>query len=227
MAGQTRDLDLLIVADSPDRQDLRALLDLFGRVLGTDVPYLLLTYGARRVDQASTCGNCLNKPFLADDLISHVRQVLGEEGPRSDAREAGEVSSQEAPARGTRVLLAEDNGIAGKVVTALLAKQGCEVTLVTDGEQALSHARAEPFAMALFDLRMPKLDGIELTRALRAGEEPGERLPIIALTANAAEDVKSKCLEAGMDDFLGKPVNPQELKVIVERYAIATEDARS
>ena len=219
MTGQTPKLDLLIVADSPDREDLPALLDLFRRVLGSNAPHLLLTYGARRADQQPIPGHYLNKPFLAEDLVSQVRQILGRERPRSERQQEVAASPQPTPVNGLRILLAEDNVIAGKVVRTLLEKQGCEVTLVSDGEQALSRARAETFALALIDVRMPKLDGIELTRAYRSSEEPGERLPIVALTANASEDVKTQCLEAGMDDFLGKPVNPQELSAMVERYA--------
>jgi len=65
---------------------------------------------------------------------------------------------------------------------------------------------------------MPKLDGIALIRAFRSSEGQGTRLPILALTANASEEVKHQCLEAGMDDFLSKPVNPRELSTMVERY---------
>jgi CheY-like chemotaxis protein len=72
--------------------------------------------------------------------------------------------------------------------------------------------------MALVDIRMPLLDGVELTQAYRSTEKPGSRLPITALSANAAEDVKAECLDAGMDDFLGKPVNPKALSEMVGRY---------
>jgi two-component system sensor histidine kinase RpfC len=69
---------------------------------------------------------------------------------------------------------------------------------------------------------MPKLDGIEFTRAYRNTEAPGDHLPIIALTANAAEDAKVQCQEAGMDAFLAKPVRPQELTEMVHRFAVKT-----
>lgn len=114
--------------------------------------------------------------------------------------------------------MAEDNAIAGKVVKTLLEKQGHEVILVGDGEQALNRIRAEPFALALVDVQLPGLDGIGLTRALRSSPEPRGRLPIIALTANASEEVKRRCLDAGMDEFLSKPVTPRDLKAMVEHY---------
>lgn len=98
----------------------------------------------------------------------------------------------------------------------MLEKQGHEVILVGDGEQALSRIQAGP--LAVVDVRMPELDGIALTRAVRASEGVGVRLPIVGLTANASQEVENECLAAGMDAFLTKPVNPQELTAMVERY---------
>jgi len=222
MTDRIRRLDLLIVADSPDRQDLPTVLDLFRRVLSAEVPYLLLTYSTRRPDRRIARGNCLSKPFLAEDLVGQVRRILGKERPQSDSQEETKAerkdTRQPVTMHGLRILVAEDNAIAGKVVRVLLEKQGYEVILVDDGEQALSCIRAEPFALALVDVRMPKLDGIALTRAFRSSEGHGARLPIVALTANASEEVKHQCLEAGMDDFLSKPVNPRDLSTMVERY---------
>lgn len=215
MSARTQAVDLLIVADSPGGQDLPALLGLFQRVLGDYVPHLLLTYGARRADQATSCPNCLNKPFLAEDLVNRMFCVLGDDRIELDPRRAPPASARSLD--GVRILVAEDNAIAGRVITALLEKQGCDPTLVRDGEEALATLRGETFAMALLDVHMPKLDGIELTRAYRSEEEPGRHLPIVALTANAAKDIKAECLAAGMDDFLGKPVNPADLSAIVGR----------
>jgi len=219
MAARTQAVDLLILADSPNRQDLAALLDLFLRVLGADVPYLLLTYGARRADRQTPCINCLNKPFLAEDLVRCMLQVLGAECADSDGPKGGVLPVRCAVEQAPRILVAEDNAIAGKVITALLEKLGCAPSLVPDGDQALECARTGDYAMALIDLHMPKLDGIAVARGCREAEEPGTRLPIIALTASAAEDVKARCLAAGMDDFLAKPVTRQELSAIIERYA--------
>jgi polar amino acid transport system substrate-binding protein len=123
-----------------------------------------------------------------------------------------------------RILVAEDNAIAGKVITALLEKLGYAASLITDGKQALARIRMEDYAMALVDLHMPEMDGIALVSAYRADEKPGDRLPIVALTASAEEDVKARCLRAGMDDFLAKPVTQQELSAMVERYVGARRD---
>jgi CheY-like chemotaxis protein len=116
------------------------------------------------------------------------------------------------------VLVAEDNTIAATVIQTLLTQQGALVTLVTDGEEALAAVRRADFDLAFIDLRMPKVDGLDFTRRVRANEEEGQRLPIIALTANAAEDMKDRCLEAGMDAFLTKPVDAEALAQAVRKY---------
>jgi two-component system sensor histidine kinase RpfC len=117
------------------------------------------------------------------------------------------------------VLVAEDNAIAARVITTFLSKMGFEHTRVEDGEQALAEAQTGDYGIAIVDLRMPKMDGIEFTRRFRklAG---GRSMPIVALTANASEDVKQTCLEAGMDGFLSKPVSPELLRQTVERLAL-------
>ncbi|MCB2261486.1 MAG: response regulator [Candidatus Thiosymbion ectosymbiont of Robbea hypermnestra] len=222
-ADQSRRLDLLVLADAPERRDLPTLLDASRRVLGADVPCLLLTYGPRRIEQRTLCGHCLNKPFLAEELIRRVREILGKEDPQVTGAGGSPAGLAQAAARtaarGLRILVAEDNAIAGKVVKVLLERQGHEVILVGDGRQALDRIRAEPLTLALVDVRMPELDGIALTRTVRADEGSGARLPIVGLTANASEEVERQCLEAGMDAFLTKPVNPQDLTAMVARYA--------
>jgi two-component system sensor histidine kinase RpfC len=117
------------------------------------------------------------------------------------------------------VLVAEDNAIAAKVITTFLTKMGFAHTRVEDGEQALAEALDGSYGIAIVDLRMPKVDGVEFTRRYRA-MAPQSSMPIVALTANASEDVKQTCLEAGMDDFLSKPVSPELLRRTVERLAI-------
>jgi two-component system sensor histidine kinase RpfC len=221
--------DLLIIADIPARLDLPALLALLRRVVGAEVPHLFLTYSARRSDEQAECASCLNKPFLAESLVKQVLHVLGHEPPDVQSRPPDpsmpdEALQDKAPIDG-QILLAEDNEIAAKVISTLLGKQGFRVTRVRDGEEALRRAQESSFAVAFIDLRMPKIDGIEFTRARRASESPGEHLPIVALTANAAEDARTQCLAVGMDDFLAKPVKPEELTAIVRRYAAASEPA--
>ncbi|MEA3274544.1 MAG: response regulator [Pseudomonadota bacterium] len=226
MAGQARAADLLIIADSPQRQDLKAVRELFHRVLDADVPCLLLTYSTRRAHRESPGVNCLNKPFLADDLVEHIQRLLGRVGSVASSGEPtvdeprSQDATQKVASEAIRVLVAEDNDIAAKVITTLLEKLGLAVALVRDGQEALERACAEHFFMAFVDLRMPRSDGIEFARIYRSREKSGVHLPIIALTANPAEEIKAQCLDAGMDGFLEKPVKQPELREIVGRYLV-------
>ena len=108
---------------------------------------------------------------------------------------------------GARVLVAEDSKGSQMVVEVLLKKAGCEVRLVDDGAQALKAAGEEMFDVILMDMSMPNMDGIESTRRIRAMEGEGSKTPIIAMTANAFADDRQACMEAGMDDFITKPIS--------------------
>ncbi|HRE19065.1 MAG TPA: response regulator [Rhodocyclaceae bacterium] len=126
----------------------------------------------------------------------------------SGLREAVTTTAQSL--KGARVLVAEDNEINQQVVSEFLKLGGLEVVLASDGEQALQCLRQQPFDVVLMDMMMPRMDGLEATRLLRA-EPRWSRLPVIALTANATPEDRERCLQAGMNDFLTKPIDPNDL----------------
>jgi signal transduction histidine kinase/CheY-like chemotaxis protein len=117
-----------------------------------------------------------------------------------------------------KVLLAEDNSINQKIATALLAKLGCTVRIASDGESALRLWAEDAFDCILMDCQMPKLDGYQASICIRQQESPGKRIPIIALTANAMVGDRQRCLEAGMDDYLTKPLRFDELAKTLESW---------
>ena len=130
--------------------------------------------------------------------------------------------TQRAP-RPQRILVAEDNGTNQIVVKGMLKLIGyTNVKVVEDGQQALDAVHAEPFDAILMDCRMPVMDGYEATARLRAG---GWRLPIIALTANVSEEQRQKCLAAGMDDFLSKPMDASQLAQALDRWTAPPAEA--
>lgn len=230
VSGSGARVDLLIIADSPQRQDLPAMRTLLQRLLGAEPPHLFLTYAARRGENEPG-GPCLNKPFLPEALAQRVRELLGPVAPvRADtaedplapppaAEQVGGPHPDGNPGGATpRVLVAEDNDIAARVITALLEREGLEVVRARNGQEALEAATRGGFRLALIDLRMPLLDGLAFTRAFRDAEPPGVRLPIVALTADAAQDVRDRCLAAGMDEFLSKPIAPAQLLTVVRRW---------
>jgi CheY-like chemotaxis protein len=114
---------------------------------------------------------------------------------------------------GLNILLAEDNPINMLLIRELLRRRGHRITEVTTGNDAVGALAERRYDLLLTDIHMPGMDGIEAARAIRAGEalSTRRRTPIVALTADALEDGKQACLDAGMDGFLTKPVNPAEL----------------
>ena len=121
-----------------------------------------------------------------------------------------------------RVLLVEDNPVNALVAQAGMSQLGLDVTLVTDGQQALNLLVPGPheFDLVLMDCQMPVLDGVETTRRLRAHEDSigSPNVPVIALTANAMPQDRRRCAAAGMDDHLAKPFRQEELRAVLVRH---------
>jgi len=116
-----------------------------------------------------------------------------------------------------RVLLAEDNAVNRKVAVRLLEKRGHTVVAVEDGRQALQALDRERFDVVLMDVQMPEMDGFEAAAAIRARERTeGGHVPIVALTAHAMKGDRERCLDAGMDAYLAKPVSSEELFATLE-----------
>lgn len=217
------DVDLILLADSPDGVDLAALAKRLKKPA-----VLLLTYKTRRQHNVAENAGQLSKPFLPEQLRTQLTSLLSPT-PAQDPQAASpaptaETVEQQANHPSLSVLVAEDNWIAAKVISAFLHKLGHRVTHTKDGEETLAQSTQETFDIAFIDLRMPKLDGMAYTRAHRQRENgSGKRLPIIALTANTAEDVGQQSTEAGMDGLLVKPIDPEQLERTIRRFCpIAT-----
>jgi len=119
-----------------------------------------------------------------------------------------------------RVLLVEDNPVNQKVAAKMLGKLGCTVDVAENGAIALERYDSGRYALVLMDLSMPVMDGLEATRLIRKREErTGQRVPIVALTANAMEGDRERCIRAGMDEYLTKPVRAEGLAEVIGRYA--------
>jgi len=120
---------------------------------------------------------------------------------------------------GLRVLLAEDNAVNRLVMLRVLEPMGVCTRVVEDGRFVVDALRDDPVDVILMDLHMPEVDGLDATRAVRALPEPLCHVPIVALTASALDTDRQRCLEAGMDDHLAKPVHPQDLARTLARWA--------
>ncbi len=158
-------------------------------------------------------------------LTAPFGAVLDPSGGAQSA--ASDLLLSEAPARlralpaGTRILLVDDNTESSAVVAALLAHVGLDSDHAADGQEALEALERRDYSLVLMDVLMPRMDGLEATRRLRA--RPGPRLPVVALTASAFEDKRRACLAAGMDAFLAKPVEPELLYATLWRLLGGTD----
>src|SRR5205807_1384558 len=132
-----------------------------------------------------------------------------------DGKAGGEAAPPAArPRTALRVLLAEDNPVNQRLAVRLLEKQGHEVRVVDDGVAAVEAVRQGCFDLVLMDVQMPRLGGLEATRAIREWEakQPGRgRLPIVAMTAHAMKGDREHCLAAGMDGYVAKPIQTRQL----------------
>ena len=130
----------------------------------------------------------------------------------------GDTGKMNALLLGKRILVAEDNSINAQVTEQMLRRLGYEVAVATDGEQALAQWQ-QGFDLILMDCHMPRMDGYETTRAIRKLEKEGHRhIPIVALTANAMKDERDRCISAGMDDYLAKPIRLTQLDSTLKRH---------
>ena len=125
----------------------------------------------------------------------------------------------EAPMQGIRILLVEDNPVNQRLAIRLLEKQQHQVTLAENGLVAVQKFEAETFDVILMDMQMPIMDGLTATQRIRAFETYlGGHIPIIAMTANAMQGDRELCIEAGMDDYLSKPINASFLFEKLAQY---------
>jgi PAS domain S-box-containing protein len=170
----------------------------------------------------------LIKPIRRTSLIQRVAALLnGRDVEPTDAfvNDAGAPNASSEPP-GLRILVAEDNRINVMLATALLCKMGHRVDTVANGREAIEALARAPYDLVLMDVHMPEMDGLEATRRIRQAEAAGRRrgrLPVIALTASTLEGDRQVCVEAGMDAFLSKPLNPEALRSVLARFTSTTQ----
>ncbi|MGZ5203752.1 MAG: response regulator [Caldimonas sp.] len=183
-----------------------------------DVPMWSAAAGEARIRHV------LLKPVSASALHDALTDVLTPVLPRNGAGNgatsppSGDAfRTLQADRRGARVLLAEDNLVNQEVAVELLRSAGLDVDIAVNGAEAVSMAQARAYDLILMDVQMPEIDGLQATRALRA--MPGQRsVPIIAMTANAFDEDRERCLSAGMNDHVAKPVDPDALYATLLRW---------
>ena len=172
---------------------------------------------------------CLSKPVRPTRLLNALVEMFAtpeRAAPSVLAPAPVALSPADAPQHPLRILVAEDNRVNQQVVARMLAKAGHRADIVVDGREAVMALVGTPYDLVLMDCLMPEMDGFEAARAIRAAEEgTGRHIPIIALTASAMPEDRERCLAAGMDDYLTKPLTKGTLIETVERWGALSADA--
>lgn len=189
-----------------------------------DIPAIvILPFGRMAGPQAGPeCQAVLTKPLRVNQMLTAIRQCLGVLPvivPEVPAEQAARVESG-------CILLVEDNTVNQRVASRILEKLGYRFEVVPNGLRALESVRSTSYLAILMDCQMPEMDGFEATAEIRKLERNGERVPIIAMTALAMNGDRERCLAAGMDDYISKPVHVEELHTVLTRWIEATRKVR-
>ena len=165
---------------------------------------------------------CLSKPIKHSDLLDAIVTVFGAAAPtkRAPRRRPRRSSSSRVGTRPLRVLVAEDNATNQKLVVTLLEQRGHTVVVVPNGRLAVQRAGEQTFDVILMDVQMPEMGGLEATAAIRERERSSgghvPHIPIVAMTAHAMTGDRERCLDAGMDAYVSKPLRPDELLAAID-----------
>jgi two-component system, sensor histidine kinase and response regulator len=218
-----RPYSLMLLDANMPTMDGFALAEEIRRRGATASPAIMMLTSAHRPGDLDRCASLgirthLTKPIGRSDLRKALLQVLATATPVSQERPVP--LSATGAASPLRVLLAEDNLVNQRYAAQLLRNEGHEVAMAVDGRQALEMLQRQRFDLALMDVQMPEMSGLEVTRRVREAEAGGERrLVIVALTARAIKGDRDECLAAGMDDYLSKPFKRQELLAMIAKWS--------
>lgn len=187
-----------------------------------DAKIVILTSMGKRGDaarlEALGCSGYLLKPVKQQMLFEAIVAVLGRAG-QGESLLVTRHSLRENRLSNPRILLAEDNPINQKLAVVLLQKSGYSVDTADNGTQALELVKKGLYGAVLMDVQMPEMDGLEATRSIRDWERGNAgHIPIIAMTAHAMHGDRERCLEAGMDDYISKPLEPKALFNVLDRW---------
>jgi CheY-like chemotaxis protein/HPt (histidine-containing phosphotransfer) domain-containing protein len=166
---------------------------------------------------------CLTKPVKQSELLSTIITTLNNASQATARRARAVQATSTEGSKNMRILLTEDNLVNQRLAVRLLEKHGHTVTVAHNGHEALEQLARESFDLVLMDVQMPELDGIEATALIRAREQAsGRHIPIVAMTAHAMQGDRERCLAAGMDGYLSKPIQAAELFAAIAELVPAT-----
>jgi CheY-like chemotaxis protein len=199
---------------------------------GLPMRIVLLTSMRERGDdercKALNIGAYLSKPFKNADLHETICKLIAASAAPVAVIVPEKKEPMEPPAGHLQILLADDNAVNQTVAKRMLEKLGYVVTLAGNGKEALDSVKARalsgnPFDLVLMDVQMPEMDGLAATRAIRNWEAGQQRIPVIALTAHAMDSHRAECIAAGMDSYISKPLQLNQLVAEIERLCPVAE----
>jgi PAS domain S-box-containing protein len=182
---------------------------------------ILLTFLGQRVEDVQHIGfsGYLTKPLRQSQLYDCMVTATGRHATTAVQASTSQGLTQSPALPRIKVLVVEDNIVNQRVAVRMLEKHGCRVDVVANGQEAVDATARIAYDCIFMDCQMPEMDGFEATAVIRQREmQTGHHIPIIAMTANAMLSDREQCLEAGMDDYVSKPVKSQDLMVVLQRW---------
>lgn len=194
---------------------------------------LMMVSSAGRREDAQRCREAgvsayMTKPIRRAELMDSILRALSLKESETDSARLARHASRSHCARRLQILLAEDSLVNQKLAVRVLEKRGHAVAVAGNGLEALAALEQQSFDVVLMDVHMPEMDGLEATAAIRAKERSTRgHVPIVAMTAAAMKGDRERCLQAGMDDYVSKPLQPKDLFDVVERLAAGIHDSQA
>ncbi|MCA9007739.1 MAG: response regulator, partial [Planctomycetaceae bacterium] len=220
---QNQPFDIVVTDfEMPDQNGLET-----GRALkDSEIPVILLTSSPDTQLDPIDLQECqitltMRKPVQRHKLLESVYHLLTSQHDEDIINTSDSKGQRQVCSQTTRILLAEDNRINQLYVTELIKQMGCHCDTALNGQEAIDAVLQNHYDLVLMDCQMPGLDGLEATRRIRELEKLGllkNKLPIVALTANAIKGDRERCLEAGMNEYLSKPVQRDQITFVMEQF---------
>jgi two-component system, sensor histidine kinase and response regulator len=192
-----------------------------------ELPLILLSSSlpSRGIDSIDEFAVRLMKPIKQADLFNALTTALGRMKTVTKSLRQNKVFDPTLAARlPFNILIAEDNVVNQKVATAILLQFGYHADLAASGKEAVEAVERQKYDIIFMDIQMPDMDGLEATRVICSHTSRSERAYIVAMTANAMKEDRDLCLAAGMDDYLSKPIRPEEIKAAIERAGLNLQE---
>jgi two-component system, sensor histidine kinase and response regulator len=225
--GLGRNFPLILVDAQMPEMDGFALAECIKRNPEWGAATIMMLSSAGQRGDAKRCRELgvaayLTKPVRQAELLDAILTALGTSPTKEASPALVTRHSLRENSHHLRILLAEDNAVNQVLAVRLLEKRGHRVTVAGNGKEALATLEKDSFDLVLMDVQMPEMDGFEATAVIREKEKAsGTHLPVIAMTAHAMAGDRERCLDAGMDDYIAKPIRPQELEELLKRFSLA------